>query len=212
MVRIGVVTDSHVGEYLDVMPAGVLEALTGCDHIVHAGDVSRPGVLEELERIAPVTAVRGDHDRLGARTLPLATVLTLDGVRIGVTHGRRRYAIEAAVTLSYVLSFGLVNVRFGLDRALLRRTGPVDLLIYGHWHVPETRRRGATLIFNPGAVCPLGSLENGAAPRHGIGGVVDRAVRRYRTLHGPDALTPAVGMVEIDDGQVSVRRVPIRAT
>jgi uncharacterized protein len=63
--RIGVVADTHVGEYLDALPAGTLEALEGCDLVLHAGDLSVPSVLEDLEQVAPVVAVRGDHDRLG---------------------------------------------------------------------------------------------------------------------------------------------------
>ena len=44
--RIGVVADTHVGEFLDALPDGVLEALEGCDLILHAGDLSVPGVLD----------------------------------------------------------------------------------------------------------------------------------------------------------------------
>ena len=70
MTRIGVVADSHVGEYLDALPAELFAALHGCDLVLHAGDISRPWVLDELARIAPVVAVRGDHDQLDGLELP----------------------------------------------------------------------------------------------------------------------------------------------
>ena len=47
--RIGVVADTHVGEFLPALPPAVCEALEGCDLVLHAGDLSVPGVLDDLE-------------------------------------------------------------------------------------------------------------------------------------------------------------------
>ena len=102
MTVIGVIADSHVGEFLPALPDGVQSAFEGCDLILHAGDICAPGVLDELGRIAPVVAVRGDHDRLGATRLPRTQTLTVDGVRIGLIHGRRWYPVDIAVTLAHV--------------------------------------------------------------------------------------------------------------
>ena len=55
--RIGVISDNH--GYLD--PA-VLEIFAGVSHIVHAGDVMDPGILDRLATVAPVTAVAGNMD------------------------------------------------------------------------------------------------------------------------------------------------------
>ncbi len=116
-MRVGVVTDTHVGEYLESLPAALVAALDSCDHIIHAGDISRAWVLDELRAIAPVTAVQGDHDTFGDIALPRSAVLTVEGVRIGVTHGRRWYPLEVAVTLATVLSNGLLRWNGGLDRS-----------------------------------------------------------------------------------------------
>lgn len=209
MNRIGVVADSHVGEYLDTLPDGLTAALADCTLILHAGDISRAWVLDELRRIAPVVAVQGDHDRFGDLHLPRATTVTVDGVRVGLTHGRRRYALELAVTLATVLSGGRLRWDGGLHRSLLRRVAPVDVLVYGHWHTPAHVMVDGTLVFCPGAVCPWGSLEGGAPPRPGLRGLPDRAVRRFRQLQGAEAMRPAVGVLEIDAGAVTARRVPI---
>ena len=206
-MRVGVVTDTHVGEYLETLPTGVTAALAGCDHIIHAGDISRAWVLDQLRAIAPVSAVQGDHDTFGDIDLPRTQVMTFDGVRVGVTHGRRWYPLEVAVTLVTVLSNGHIRWTGRLDRSLLRRTGPVDILIFGHWHAPVTRHIGRTLIFCPGAVCPWGSMQNGRAARRGFGGVVDRTVRRFRVLQGVDAMRPAIGILDIVDGGVTAHRI-----
>ena len=64
-VRIGVVADTHVGEHLAVLPPEIPEILAGVDLILHAGDLADRVVLEELGRVAPVVAVRGNHDEEG---------------------------------------------------------------------------------------------------------------------------------------------------
>ena len=62
--RIGVVADTHSPEFAERLPDPLFDALRGVDLIVHAGDVNGPETLARLGRIAPVEAVRGDHDAL----------------------------------------------------------------------------------------------------------------------------------------------------
>ena len=65
----------------------VLEALRGSHLIVHAGDIGDPVVLEELTRIAPVKAVRGNNDKgAWARAIPESHLLDLGGMRLYVIH------------------------------------------------------------------------------------------------------------------------------
>jgi putative phosphoesterase len=212
MTRIGVVADSHVGEYLDALPAEVFTALQGCDLVLHAGDISRPWVLDELARIAPVVAVRGDHDRLDGLALPRQTIITVDGRRIGLIHGRRTYLLDLAVVVVNVLTRGRLRWRAGLHRSLLRRVGPVDCLVYGHWHEPVITTVGETLVFSPGAVCPWGSLEGDRPPGPGFAGVSDRWVRRYRTQLGTEAMRRHVGVLEIGVDGIVARLIPLSAS
>jgi hypothetical protein len=58
MLRIGLVSDTH-----GLLRPEVRDFLRGSDHIVHAGDICMPEVLDALAAIAPVTAVRGNNDR-----------------------------------------------------------------------------------------------------------------------------------------------------
>ncbi len=211
MTRIGVVADTHVGEYLDALPPELFTALQGCDLVLHAGDISRPWVLDELARIAPVVAVRGDHDRLEGVKLPLQTVVSVDGRRIGLIHGRRAYLLDFAVIVVNVLTRGKLRWRAGLHRSLLRRVGPVDCLVYGHWHEPVTTRVHGTLVFSPGAVCPWGSLEGDRQPGSGFQGVSDRWVRTYRRQLGVEAMRRHVGVLEVSADGIVARLIPLSA-
>lgn len=208
---IGVVADSHVGEFLTQMPEAVLEALDGCDLILHAGDLSVPSALEPLSAIAPTLAVRGDHDRLGGLALPETLVVARHGQRIGLVHGHRRRVVDGAVIAADVIAGRQTGWTAGLAPALARRLGPVDLVVHGHWHRAHLTHVGATTVWSPGAVCPMGSLEGGAPPRRGAAGIADRGVRRYRLQLGPDALRPAIGLIEVGTGGVRPRTVPLRA-
>ena len=207
--RIGVVADTHVGEFLPALPPAVCEALEGCDLVLHAGDLSVPGVLDDLEAVAPVVAVRGDHDRLGGLALPETVVVVAGGFRIGLVHGDRAPLVDASIVMAGLAAGRDVAYRAGIDRALLRRLGPVDAVVHGHWHEPVARWTGGVLRFSPGAVCPWGSLAGGAAPRPGPAGIADRAVRRFRRQLGEAAMRPSVGILEVGSAGLRPRTVPL---
>jgi uncharacterized protein len=208
-VRIGVVADTHVGEFLDELPRAVDRTLAGCDLILHAGDLSGAGVLDRLERIAPVVAVRGDHDLPGAPALPHAAVIRVGGALIGLTHGARPCPVDASVVMAALLAGCDTGYRAGLSRHLVRLLGPLDLIVHGHWHEPRLSHAGRTMVFCPGAVCPWGSLQGGHAPRAGAAGVADRVVRRYRRMLGPEAMRPRVGIVTVSATGIEALSVPL---
>lgn len=196
------VADTHVGEFLDALPESVLEALAGCDLILHAGDLSVTSVLHDLEAIAPVVAVRGDHDRFDGPALPATAVVVAGGHRIGLVHGDRNHLIDASVVAASVLARRNLAYRAGMARSLMRRMGAVDAIVFGHWHERVCRRVSGTLLYSPGAVCPWGSLAQGREPGTGMTGVSDRAVRRFREQLGPEATLPSVGILEVGSGGI----------
>jgi uncharacterized protein len=206
---VGVVADSHVGEFIDDLPSGTLEALAGCALILHAGDLSVPSVLDDLGAVAPVVAVRGDHDRLGGLALPSSAVVVVRGRRIGLIHGHRSPLTDASVVAASVVRGRPVRYRAALTRALRRRLGPVDAIVFGHWHEPVTALVAGTLLFSPGALCPWGSLEGGRPPRPGPAGVADRAVRRFRRQLGPAAMLPRVGILEVGAQGLRATSIPV---
>ena len=189
---IGVVADTHVGEFLDELPQWVLDALAGSDLILHAGDLSDGSVIRTLERIAPVVAVRGDHDLPSAPHLPRRAVVQVGGHRIGLIHGKRR-STDALVVAAHAAAGKRIGWDAGRLRAMARSFRDVDAVVLGHWHEAVIAHVDGVLVMNPGAVCPWGSLEGGREPRRGAAGVADRVVRRYRTQLGDRAMAPSVG-------------------
>lgn len=212
---VGVIADTHVGEFLDAIPQWALDGLDGSDLILHAGDLSDGSVIPALEEIAPVVAVRGDHDLPSAPRLPSRAVVQVGGVRIGLLHGKRR-STDALVVAVHALAGRRVAFDAGRARSMARafRGHHVDAVVFGHWHEPVIDDVDGVLVFSPGAVCPWGSLEGGREPRPGAAGIADRLVRRYREQLGEEATTPSVGRLLLDEHGItpSLLRAPVSGT
>lgn len=124
-ILIGVISDTH-----GLLRPEALEALRGSEHIIHAGDVGSPEILERLSAIAPVTAVRGNVDKAAwARKLPETQVLEMGGVSIYVLHDLAQLDLKPIAA-----GFAVV--------------------VSGHSHVPKQETRGGVLYFNPGSAGP----------------------------------------------------------
>jgi uncharacterized protein len=135
-VRIAVVSDTHLPRFGRSLPRALLDgfAAQGVERILHLGDITQPEVVPLFERIAPFDAVAGNNDgpeltaRFGRRK-----VLDLDGVRIGMIHGdgARGTTLGRAVDA------------FARER--------VDVILFGHSHIPFLERRAGRLVLNPGS-------------------------------------------------------------
>jgi uncharacterized protein len=124
-MNIGVISDTH-----GLLRPEAVRALQGADLIVHGGDVGDPAILEELRRIAPLRAIRGNVDRgAWAQKLPETDV------------------VEAADLMIYVIH----NVR---DLDLNPRAAGFACVISGHSHQPRSEVRDGVLYFNPGSAGP----------------------------------------------------------
>lgn len=144
--RIGVISDTHVPEY-QAVPEAVWDHFAGVELIIHAGDLSRLSVINELETIAPVAAVQGNiEEEAVVRALPLKRELLVGGLRIGVVHilGNAKNRASAA------------RQEFPTARCV----------IFGHSHDPYNQEHNGQLLFNPGSAndrrrqptCSLGLL------------------------------------------------------
>jgi len=202
-VRIGVVADTHVGELLPELPGEVCEALAGVDLILHAGDIVDPSVLDILRAVAPVVAVRGNHDRRrGHRDLPQDVLVRVGGLRIGLTHGHRRAAVELSTILA-----GLVAgrpCRLGFERTMRRRFPGADCVVVGHLHEPIHQHVRGVLLFSPG---PVFSADHD--PEFDWRDPRAMAYRRYRRGLPSEARWPAVGLIEAGPGVLRARVIPL---
>ncbi len=125
---VGLISDTH-GQ----LRAGVHEAFSGVDLILHAGDVGGDDILDELALIAPVEAVYGNTDTPGNPRLRTEIVREVGGVLIQVQHGHESGRLTA-------------------DALLERFTA--EVLVYGHTHRQSVTRREGRLVINPGAAGP----------------------------------------------------------
>lgn len=145
------VADTHCPEFIDRLPDRIFEVLGGVQLILHAGDVDGASTLKDLARIAPVEAVRGDHDRT-LSSLPTTREVTVEGKRIVIVHGDRSRWVEEPHTLLWTLSLGYFRPHSSLPRHLRRRFPNADVIVYGHTHRSHMRKVDGVLLFNPGGV------------------------------------------------------------
>lgn len=119
---IGVISDTH-----GLMRPEVEAALAGCDHILHAGDVGGRKVLDRLQRIAPVTAVRGNTDYGSwANGLHNTEMIEIDGFFFYILHDLVRLDLEPAAA-------------------------GIHVVVSGHTHLPERHLQDGVWYLNPGS-------------------------------------------------------------
>jgi len=149
-MRIGLLSDTHIPQAAEALPPEVTEAFQGVDLILHAGDIYLTSVLDDLERIAPVLAARGDDDwgsTLTDRRVQDRHTLELDGQILWLTHK----SPESLRSLWWVDSLQQTQTPVkhnGLDIP--------DIVVYGHEHRTVVQRRDGILFINPGSPTFLG--------------------------------------------------------
>ncbi|MFC1535019.1 YfcE family phosphodiesterase [Thermodesulfobacteriota bacterium] len=94
IMRIGLLSDTHIPDDAKILPPEVLEAFQGVDLILHAGDIYTLSVLDELEQVAPVLAALGDDDYLDTlkdERVKEKHVLEFGGQTLWLVHERPYY-------------------------------------------------------------------------------------------------------------------------
>ncbi len=121
-IKIGIISDTH-----NLLRKEVLEELSSCQVILHGGDISKPEILQELQKIAPVYAVRGNNDKEWAEGMPEILNLNIAGLSICMCHKKKD------------LPEDLKNF---------------DLIVYGHSHKYEMTEKKHQIFLNPGSCGP----------------------------------------------------------
>jgi putative phosphoesterase len=124
-LKIAVLSDTH-----GLLRPEVPPKLKGIEAILHLGDVGDARILDTLRAYAPVTAVRGNIDRVGpCGRLPETEVVLFDGAYIYMLHNISTLHLDPAAA-----KFAAV--------------------LYGHSHKAEIRHHKGVLYFNPGSCGP----------------------------------------------------------
>jgi putative phosphoesterase len=124
-VKVGLISDTH-----GLLRPQALEALRGCDFLIHGGDIGKPEILQALREIAPLTVVRGNND-------------TDDGWASDVPHEAVLRVGKLAIYVTHIL-------------ADVPETLPPDVavVVTGHSHKPLQQTRHGVLFINPGSAGP----------------------------------------------------------
>ena len=125
MITIAVLSDTH-----GLLRPDIPNAIKDVDHIIHAGDLGKMEILDELSGIAPISIVRGNVDTgAWASALSHNTVLDIAGHPLFILHD---------------------IVQLDLDP----RVAGFAAVIYGHSHQPEIDYKDNVLYLNPGSIGP----------------------------------------------------------
>ena len=125
MLRIGVISDTH-----GLLRPEAEQPLAGVAHIVHAGDIGRPGIIERLRRIAPVVAIRGNVD-VGpwAESYPQTETVRLGGHAIHILHDIHDLQLDPVAS-------------------------GISVVVSGHSHRAAIESKAGVLYLNPGSAGP----------------------------------------------------------
>ena len=134
VVRLLIVSDTHVPARARDMPAIVWQQVDAADLVIHAGDWVSARLLDRLEsRAARLAAVYGNNDgpELRAR-LPEVARMELDGIRFAVVHE--------------------TGPRDKREQRMAAAFPDTDVLVFGHSHIPwDTTAPNGMRLHNPGS-------------------------------------------------------------
>ena len=123
--QIGVIADTH-----GLVRPEAVDALKGSSLIIHAGDSGKPEVLEALNGIAPVIAVRGNIDKGSwSQSLPFSEVVGIGQSWLYVIHELSNLDLDP-------------------------RAAGFAAVIFGHSHQPSIETRDGVIFLNPGSAGP----------------------------------------------------------
>lgn len=122
---VGLISDTH-----GLLRQSAIEALNGVDLIIHAGDIDEPGILDRLNRIAPVHAVLGNMDRHpGLGRLPRFDMIEVGDIYICIIHDQYQLDLDPAAA-------------------------GCSAVVYGHSHRPAISKEDGVFYVNPGSAGP----------------------------------------------------------
>jgi putative phosphoesterase len=133
-VSVVFVSDTHVPKRARDLPSSLWVAIESADVVVHAGDWVDVALLDQLEqRSRRLVGVYGNNDHGALRErLPEVARVEVEGLRLAVVHETGGAA--------------------GRERRCAERFPDVDVLVFGHSHIPwDTVAPNGLRLLNPGS-------------------------------------------------------------
>ncbi|WP_272495647.1 metallophosphoesterase family protein [Bacillus pinisoli] len=134
-MKIIVVSDTHMPKKSKVLPVPLVSALSQADHILHLGDWQSVDLYETLKGFAPVDGVAGNGDPSELiEQFGFCKVVSFQGFRFGLVHGHlgKGKSTEERATRAFL-------------------TNSVDVILFGHSHIPINKKKDGIHLFNPGS-------------------------------------------------------------
>ena len=150
-MKIGLISDTHSAGSGQDLPQEVFQALTGVEMILHCGDLECIGVLDSLESIAPVVAVRGYEDPIehGDRLANTTRVVSIESINIGMVHDIQ-WPTPSIYTSRDGTSLELPSV--GVKDLVRKKFGEdVDIVAFGDTHEELVCYCDGLIFINPGS-------------------------------------------------------------
>ena len=130
-MKIGVLSDTHALQ-IDQLPTGLVKALEKLDMIVHLGDYTGRGLMNDLKSLGEFRGVSGNMDPPSFQEeLPKLDVIELNGKRLGLVH--------------------ILESQSNAGKRVMKAFEGVDAVLYGHTHTPENEFVDGVLFLNPGS-------------------------------------------------------------
>ena len=119
MTRVAVLSDTH-----GLLRPEVIQIVTGCDAIIHGGDINNQKILDQLSALAPLYVVRGNNDKEWAEHLPESIAIQIEDCVLFVVHNKKFIPSELH---------------------------GIDAVIFGHSHKYAEQMIDGRLWLNPGS-------------------------------------------------------------
>jgi len=146
MIRIGIISDTHLSKNTLEFHQNCALAFAGCEAIIHAGDLTDISILAAFSG-KDVHAVCGNMCNIAtSQLLPQSKTVIFNGFTIGICHG--------------------AGPRHNIEERLIEIFPDVDCIVYGHTHLATCHTSGTTLFINPGSF--EGTGRYGAAGTYGL--------------------------------------------
>lgn len=146
MIKVGILSDTHLSKSTEQFRRNCAAAFSGCDAIIHAGDLTDISLLATFSG-KDVYGVHGNMcNQTTRQLLPEKRIILLGGYSIGICHG--------------------AGQRHNIEERLIELFPETDCIVYGHTHIPACHNIGKSLVINPGSF--QGTGRYGAPGTYGL--------------------------------------------